>query len=459
MTDPLSNRTTNTYDTQGNLLSVTTPVPNGNTAASVTQFQYDTKGELTQITDPLNHVTKLTYTSAGLMASITDAQNNVTTYQYDQRGNRTAVIDPINGSSHPTTFVYDIMNRLTGITYPDGSTVGFRYDLRGRRITATDQNGKTTTYTYDDADRLTAVTDPANNTTQYAYDTEGNLLSITDANSHMTQFAYNVREWVTQTTFPSNVQESYTYDLVGNLLSKTDRKNQTIQHVYDALYRLTSKTYPDSTSVEYAYDLAGKVQQVSDPTGTYSFAYDNMGRLIGTTTQYAWLPALNLQNSYTYDAASNRTSLTAPEGRRTKSHECLSASMPIPRWVARFNLHVTNRILGPLARWAPGMAVVIHVGRKTQRQYYTPVMVFRCDNRFVIALTYGRDSHWVQNVLAANGCELETRKRRVPLSHPRLFHDARRRDMPVFVRFVLGIINVADFLELAVDQGTHEHEY
>ena len=57
MTDPLSNRTTNTYDTQGNLLGVTTPVPKGNTAASVTQFQYDTKGELTQITDPLNHVT------------------------------------------------------------------------------------------------------------------------------------------------------------------------------------------------------------------------------------------------------------------------------------------------------------------------------------------------------------------------------------------------------------------
>jgi len=42
-----------------------------------------------------------------------------------------------------------------------------------------------------------------------------------------------------------------------------------------------------------------------------------MGRLIGTTTQYAWLPGLNFQNSYTYDAASNRTSLTAPDGSIT----------------------------------------------------------------------------------------------------------------------------------------------
>ncbi|HET9406398.1 MAG TPA: hypothetical protein VFO39_04110 [Candidatus Sulfotelmatobacter sp.] len=104
---------------------------------------------------------------------------------------------------------------------------------------------------------------------------------------------------------------------MGNLQSKTDRKGNTIQYVYDALYRLTSKTYPDQTSVEYAYGLAGKVQQVSDPTGTYSFAYDNMGRLIGTTTQYTFLPGVNYSNAYTYDAASNRKSLTAPDGSIT----------------------------------------------------------------------------------------------------------------------------------------------
>ncbi|HXP71373.1 MAG TPA: RHS repeat domain-containing protein [Candidatus Dormibacteraeota bacterium] len=49
------------------------------------------------------------------------------------------------------------------------------------------------------------------------------------------------------------------------------------------------KSYPDSTSVEYVYDLAGKLQQVSDPTGTYGFAYDNMGRLVGGTTQYTFV--------------------------------------------------------------------------------------------------------------------------------------------------------------------------
>jgi YD repeat-containing protein len=87
--------------------------------------------------------------------------------------------------------------------------------------------------------------------------------------------------------------------------------------MYDALNRLTHKGYPDATGVDYVYDPAGKIKQVTDTTGTYGFAYDNMGRLIGTTTQYAFLPgtpAPTFSNSYAYDAASNRTSFTAPDG-------------------------------------------------------------------------------------------------------------------------------------------------
>ncbi len=206
------------------------------------------------------------------------------------------------------------MNRLTGITYPDGTSVSYGYDYRGRRTTATDQNNKTTTYGYDDADRLISITDATNNLTQYAYNTENNLVSITDGNNHITYFTYDAYGRPTQTTFPSTLYETYGYDAVGNMTSKTDRKNQTIQYVYDALNRMTSKTYPDSTAVDYVYDLVGKLQQVTDSTGTYGLAYDSMGRPIGTSTQYTFLPGFNFQNTYTYDAASNRTSLTAPDG-------------------------------------------------------------------------------------------------------------------------------------------------
>jgi RHS repeat-associated protein len=175
-------------------------------------------------------------------------------------------------------------------------------------------NGKTTSYAFDDADRLISVTDAAQNATQYSYDAEDDLLSITDANGHATSFTYDAFGRVTQTTFPSSHSETYSYDAAGNLTSKIDRKGQTIQYVYDALNRLTHKGYPDSTGVDYVYDLLGKIQQANDPTGTYAFAYDNMGRLIGTTTSYSFLTSRNFTTSYTYDAASNRTGLTDPEG-------------------------------------------------------------------------------------------------------------------------------------------------
>jgi deazaflavin-dependent oxidoreductase (nitroreductase family) len=127
--------------------------------------------------------------------------------------------------------------------------------------------------------------------------------------------------------------------------------------------------------------------------------------------------------------------------------------MPAPRWLARFNLHVTNRILGPIARRIPGMGIIVHAGRKTHRQYRTPVVIFRRSTRFIIALTYGRESEWVRNVLAEGGCELETEGRTIHLTQPRVFHDAQRRAMPRLIALFLRVLNVSDFLEAAAADG------
>jgi deazaflavin-dependent oxidoreductase (nitroreductase family) len=127
--------------------------------------------------------------------------------------------------------------------------------------------------------------------------------------------------------------------------------------------------------------------------------------------------------------------------------------MPLPRWLARFNSLVTNRLLSPLANRLPGWGVVVHAGRKTHRQYRTPVFVFRRGDRFIIALTYGRESQWVRNVLAQDGCELETQRSTFRLSSPRLFHDDERRSLPAFHRQILAIFKVSDFLELTMNGG------
>ncbi|MGH2766055.1 MAG: nitroreductase family deazaflavin-dependent oxidoreductase, partial [Actinomycetota bacterium] len=89
--------------------------------------------------------------------------------------------------------------------------------------------------------------------------------------------------------------------------------------------------------------------------------------------------------------------------------------MPLPGWLARFNRVATNHVTRPLARWLPGFAVVVHRGQRSGRTYRTPVNLFRSHDRYLIALTYGRDRDWVRNVLATGGCDVETRGRTLQL--------------------------------------------
>ncbi len=320
-TDPLNNTTTNVYDAKGNLLTTTTPSPDGVKPGSTTTFTYNTNGTLKTIKDPLGNTTTLTYYTTGLIDTIKDANSKVTTYVYDARGNRLSIQDPLNGATKLTKFTYDPMNRLSSITYPGATTaVQFHYDYRGRRDYVLDQNSEKTSYAYDDADRLISVTDaqsPTPGVTQYGYDTESNLTSIADASNRQTVFTYDPERRLTQTKFPSLLVEGFGYDADNNLISKTDRNNQTIQYGYDALSNLLSKTYPDSSTITYTYDLASRLTQVQDPTGTYAFTYDNMNRLTVAGTDYAFDSAGNLTVQYGYDAASNRTSMTDPQSLAT----------------------------------------------------------------------------------------------------------------------------------------------
>jgi deazaflavin-dependent oxidoreductase (nitroreductase family) len=120
-----------------------------------------------------------------------------------------------------------------------------------------------------------------------------------------------------------------------------------------------------------------------------------------------------------------------------------------PRWVAAFNLKVTNRITAPFATWLPGFGVITHIGRKSARPFRTPVNVFPTPEGFLIALTYGPNSQWVRNVLAAGTAELETRHTKYHLFSPTVVHDPTRHRFPLIVRIVLGIIGATDFLQVS----------
>jgi deazaflavin-dependent oxidoreductase (nitroreductase family) len=122
--------------------------------------------------------------------------------------------------------------------------------------------------------------------------------------------------------------------------------------------------------------------------------------------------------------------------------------VPVPRVVGRWNRAGLNKVTRRVAPWVPGLGLVVHRGRRSGRVYQTPVNVFAAPGGYVLALTYGPDTDWVKNVLAAGGCELRTGGRTIQVTEPRLYHDEARHGIRPVERQVLRAIHVADFLSL-----------
>jgi deazaflavin-dependent oxidoreductase (nitroreductase family) len=129
----------------------------------------------------------------------------------------------------------------------------------------------------------------------------------------------------------------------------------------------------------------------------------------------------------------------------------MERTMPISHAVARVNRRLTNRITRRFAGRIPPFAIVIHRGRKSGTTYRTPVMIFPTPDGFAVALTYGPDTDWVRNVVAAGGCTVEYRRRTIPLAAPRLVctGDDGRPSLPAPVRLALRLLRVDDYLLLS----------
>ena len=128
--------------------------------------------------------------------------------------------------------------------------------------------------------------------------------------------------------------------------------------------------------------------------------------------------------------------------------------MSVRRRAARFNRLVGNQIPGRVLPQLPGFGAVNHRGRRSGRVYRTPVKLFRRGDTYVMSLPYGTSSDWVKNTVAAGGCELKTRGRRVHLAEPRIFEDRQLAVVPPPLRPPLRWFRAFDFIELRTD-----HEY
>jgi deazaflavin-dependent oxidoreductase (nitroreductase family) len=113
-----------------------------------------------------------------------------------------------------------------------------------------------------------------------------------------------------------------------------------------------------------------------------------------------------------------------------------------------FTTRVFNPISRRFVRWLPGFGILVYRGRKSGKEYRTPLNAFRHGNAWVFALTYGSDVQWVRNVVAAGEATLEVRRRKIRLVEPELIVDPERRLMPPVVRQALGLMRVSEFLRM-----------
>jgi deazaflavin-dependent oxidoreductase (nitroreductase family) len=96
----------------------------------------------------------------------------------------------------------------------------------------------------------------------------------------------------------------------------------------------------------------------------------------------------------------------------------------------------------------PGFGLLTYRGRTTGRTYHLPINVFRHGQQYFFVLTYGSESQWVKNVLAAGECHIRVRGRDVSLVEPELLINPSWDLVPLVVRLIERPAGVTSFLRM-----------
>lgn len=115
-----------------------------------------------------------------------------------------------------------------------------------------------------------------------------------------------------------------------------------------------------------------------------------------------------------------------------------------------FVKHFINPILRYATRSSHGpFALLRHVGRKSGKTYENPIMVWRVEDGFIIALTYGPRVDWLRNLQTAEQGTLRWHRQEYVFQTP-VFIDEKvaLRAFPAFIRGILGIHGTHEFVKL-----------
>ena len=94
------------------------------------------------------------------------------------------------------------------------------------------------------------------------------------------------------------------------------------------------------------------------------------------------------------------------------------------------NKHLLNPVMLRLAGRRHFYAAAIgHTGRRSGKQYVTPVVAERVPDGFVIPLPYGTRVDWLQNVLAAGRATISAEGQRCEVVNPEIIDAAAAEPM------------------------------
>lgn len=339
--------TTKTYDSAGNLKTVSRPlIQNGTTVAtqlvtyhhddpahpgdltSMTDadgktwsYAYDAAGDQTKTADPLGDATTTTYNAIGWKLTVVSARGNVagcscaatytTTYGYtdtaghtDEFGDPLAVTDPLGHVTHST---YDGDRNLLSQRDGDGNLTTFGYDADNRR---------TDVHRPDGTDVVTQYWPDGTTSAEFIMAADGTHLNETD-------YGYDALARLTAVTLPATTANSnrtpitYTYDGNGNRLTKTDQMGRTTTWTYDKDNEMASIAYSDGVTpnvTQVQYDADGQRTKLSDGSGTSSWGYDSLNRITSFTD------GGGNSLAYSYDLKGQATTITYPGSHQLQRH-------------------------------------------------------------------------------------------------------------------------------------------
>ena len=238
----------------------------------------------------------------------------------------------------PTTYTYDVLDRETGITRPDGTTTrtayGFGADRSGTTqftTTATDADGHQKVTFRDVRDRLTSQEEFHSGVpiwTSYVYNAMNELVRTTDDHGNVTTQTYDNLGRGTAVGNPDSGLVQIGYDLAGNQVSRTTpnlrAEGKHVSYAY-SFNRLVSITYPDNPqeNVSYTYgapgapnNAAGRVTQITDASGTRVESYGKLGELVQDVRTVATTTTApsTYTTGYTYDTFGRLQSMVYPDG-------------------------------------------------------------------------------------------------------------------------------------------------